>query len=428
MRSIHLCFSLALILQWNIVQSQTRPGYKWWILPSPEKNVKQIPVAVPDSAAIYPMLPSVDLSPDMPPAGYQGKPLSCGAFAIAYGIKTFYEKRKHKYSYLLADSTPDPTKLFSPAFLHNMTKAVQRKPKCQSPTDFLTLLEIYRTRGMASLRDFPYDTIGLQPCRNPFDDPQLMERAQLHRMAFPERVESLDQMRFFLANNMPILTELIVDYSFDEQGQAASAFKTRFQWHPTPGLSAASDSLELHAMACIGYDPNGFEFLNSWGTHWGNQGKVYISNEDVNRLKGVMYVIYDLPVAQSAMQTRQETAQADGHSLHLIGGQSGKLHGLGFTLKFIGLSGNSIWVEVKTSDGQYVNDMYISIGKSKQFSYLEQDYRVRFGHIGKASDLQDSRVQLLVEILPSDQYIEATSFILFRQLEAYENLNFRFTD
>lgn len=39
-----------------------------------------------------------------------------------------------------------------------------------------------------------------------------------------------------------------------------------------------------HAIACIGYDENGFILMNSWGKGWGYNGKCYLPHNEMNKV------------------------------------------------------------------------------------------------------------------------------------------------
>lgn len=43
-----------------------------------------------------------------------------------------------------------------------------------------------------------------------------------------------------------------------------------------------SDNLGGHAIACIGFDDEGFILQNSWGSQWGNYGRTKLKYEDIN--------------------------------------------------------------------------------------------------------------------------------------------------
>ena len=43
-----------------------------------------------------------------------------------------------------------------------------------------------------------------------------------------------------------------------------------------------SENLGGHAIACIGFDDEGFILQNSWGSQWGNYGRTKLKYEDIN--------------------------------------------------------------------------------------------------------------------------------------------------
>lgn len=376
-----LLIGLLLFSSCGHLSAQTKNYFNWGIIPSTEEEIGKIPLAVSfGQEAFYPLVPSYDLSPDMPPAGDQGKPLSCGAFAIAYGIKTYYEKKKNNWNYYLPDGKPDLSKIFSPAFIYNLAKIENRETSCGSGAKLVVLLDHYRNSGMPPLSDFGYDATGKNPCVNPKDLPNVMDIASRYKMAFPERIATLDQMRFHLSRNMPVLVELAIDTTFAQQGNAADGTVKQFRWDP-PQFSIYSKGASIHAMTCIGYDKNGFEFLNSWGTNWGHKGKVYIPNAVLDSYKGIMFVIYDLPEANvSAKPAKPAGATvSDGMSLVLRTGQYNVLHNLKVSLQYISLTGDAALLEISDAlSGDLVNKMYLQTGQSKKFEYDKNKYLLKF--------------------------------------------------
>lgn len=78
----------------------------------------------------------------------------------------------------------------------------------------------------------------------------------------------LMKWRSWLADNGPILARLNVDRPFMQLG-ADGVLQTYL----------ADTALGGHAIALVGYTPDGFIVRNSWGTDWGDQGFAYASNE-----------------------------------------------------------------------------------------------------------------------------------------------------
>ena len=79
---------------------------------------------------------------------------------------------------------------------------------------------------------------------------------------------NLNRWREWIANNGPIATRLDVDSAF-ESAKATSAHLTAYQYPGQP---------QGHAVALVGYTPDGFIIRNSWGTSWGDKGFAYASN------------------------------------------------------------------------------------------------------------------------------------------------------
>lgn len=76
------------------------------------------------------------------------------------------------------------------------------------------------------------------------------------------------QWRSWIATNGPVLTRLDVD----ETWYHATSTKGRLATYVPPAGPAG------HAVAMVGYTPDGFIVRNSWGTGWGDNGFAYASN------------------------------------------------------------------------------------------------------------------------------------------------------
>ena len=87
-------------------------------------------------------------------------------------------------------------------------------------------------------------------------------------------VNNIYALRNAILNNGPCIAALAVyDTTSDEF------------WKKTGDLQG------YHAVAVIGYDPNGFIIRNSWGDSYGHDGYAYIKNEDMQRAKEIWTLI-----------------------------------------------------------------------------------------------------------------------------------------
>jgi hypothetical protein len=102
------------------------------------------------------------------------------------------------------------------------------------------------------------------------------------------RLESMDEIRFALANGMPVMIGMMPSASFERATGAAV-------W--SPGPSEQPDPARAHAMVVVGYDDQMYggaiEVLNSWGAAWGSGGYIWIRYADVLRFTAGAYALSD---------------------------------------------------------------------------------------------------------------------------------------
>jgi Papain family cysteine protease len=92
--------------------------------------------------------------------------------------------------------------------------------------------------------------------------------AQLKIVAYFNLGRNLSDWRQWLAGTGPILTRLTVDRTWE--------LATQTSGHLTSYDAATARG--GHAVALVGYTPNGFIVRNSWGVGWGDKGYAYASS------------------------------------------------------------------------------------------------------------------------------------------------------
>ena len=202
----------------------------------------------------------VDLSPLMSPVLNQGQQGSCGAFSLAYAILSYQQKLVRGWSYFLADGvTPDPTHLFSSAFLYNSVNGGG-----DNGSTLTGNLAFEATSGNASLADMPYNPADFltQPSAGARQNALGFRITQYARID-PKNVAAVKAQ---LAAGNAVYWAMLVDNNF----QALTGMQV-WKGPLQPGAGG-------HAMALAGYDDtlNAFIIRNSWGTDWGNNGYGYI--------------------------------------------------------------------------------------------------------------------------------------------------------
>ena len=204
---------------------------------------------------------------DMPASGNQGSQGSCAAWAVVYGLGTYYAHTNSGKAY-------SDTGNLSSKFTYN--QIAKGNCGCTSLIDNLYLL---REEGAASLGSMPYDPTEciLQP-----DSPQ-KQNAGNNRITGFSRVDlhNLSLIKRALTEKKPVVFAITVDDGFKH-------LDSPYVWK-----DRTSDAGEGHAMVIIGYDDSkgSFRVLNSWSTGWADRGEAWIDyNFFMNNAEGDGYV------------------------------------------------------------------------------------------------------------------------------------------
>lgn len=245
--------------------------------------------AEPIDAAEYDTLPKVgqfraflpkqvDLTPLFPKPGYQGAQPNCVAWATTYAA----------HSFLVAEAssgeapTPDP---MSPAYVYNRL----RKPgsACNRAIRIVDALKLLQTEGTVTLSEFPDE---ISRCSIPAPE-ALIGKAKANRISDWRAINRskradgskvvLDDIKGALSRGEPVVFAMPVTAEFK-----AMRGDTVYR-HNMP------ENTNWHAMAVIGYDEGrqAFRVVNSWGTHWGDAGYVWIDYSTFGLLVGEAYAM-----------------------------------------------------------------------------------------------------------------------------------------
>lgn len=160
--------------------------------------------------------------------------------------------------------------LLSPRFIWMAAK--ETDPFLTRPTTFLetegtslkTALDIARKFGVVRDITLPFASGKLYPK----EAKTFYAIAALRKIgAYFNLDVNLSNWRSWLATKGPILTRLDVDATWDE----ATANRGRLEEYKPQTKRGG------HAVAIVGYTPDGFIVRNSWGTRWGDKGFAYAS-------------------------------------------------------------------------------------------------------------------------------------------------------
>jgi hypothetical protein len=103
-----------------------------------------------------------------------------------------------------------------------------------------------------------------------------------------EKVDWMNTMKYYLANDVPIVIGAFVDEDFQNLSSENNGL-----WNYR---SEESETLGGHAMCILGYNDykygGAFLVRNSWGTTFGANGNVWIKYTDFKKVIGEAWVIY----------------------------------------------------------------------------------------------------------------------------------------
>ena len=209
---------------------------------------------VPKFRAFLP--PALDLSRWFPPVGNQGTQGSCTAWAVGYAARSYYLARDHGL---------DPRQavnVTSPAYLFNRLRAGQ----CDQGTAISSALDLLRDTGAVPLTELPYNA---QDCARLPSPVALQQHGPRFKVAGYRRVDGTneDDIKGQLVQGHPVIIALDLPDAF---------------MHYRGGVFDVTQRpprRQGHALVITGYDDarRAFRFINSWSTHWGEQGYGWLS-------------------------------------------------------------------------------------------------------------------------------------------------------
>ncbi|PZR35002.1 MAG: hypothetical protein DI538_15835 [Azospira oryzae] len=206
-----------------------------------------------------------------PPAGDQGKQLSCTAFSVAYAMVSYYEKRRAGYSYDTdVGGEPSPTKVFSPAFVYNSLT----EGNCREGISFRSAFTFVRDKGVCKWIDCTYDG-STHSCGPRPSSASKQNAKDFLGYRFYQPNGSFEKYMEYLDAAIPLIIGIYTSKTMFKDGKDPSR-PSPFFWNPD-----RRDAQEYHAMLCIGFDKekDSFILLNSWGRNWGDNGYCYIDKE-----------------------------------------------------------------------------------------------------------------------------------------------------
>jgi len=243
--------------------------------------------------ASIPLAASVDLTDDLPPIGDQGEHPSCVGFATGYYCKTWWEKQEHP-TWDLTNSMY----YFSPAYVYNQINGGEDNGS--SIYDALGLMQNY---GCVDFKEFPYDgDYKKQPTSSQIEAGKQYRIDSDWGYFFAEqdwgpynRQNVIDDLKAWLNAKKPLVLGIPIYDDFPDYGNPPSSYYDSIYGLSNPPINspptAGGNLYGGHAVYIAGYDDNaggvgkgGFLMVNSWGSSWNGNGRVYLSYDFVQEL------------------------------------------------------------------------------------------------------------------------------------------------
>jgi hypothetical protein len=254
------------------------------------ERVKAVRSFSEDGAKPYQNLPrKVDLAAQLPSPGDQGKQNSCTAWAVAFAVKSFQEKRELGWDF-------NDKHLFSPAFVYNQINGGQDRGAFLKDAISVVLSE-----GVVPLSLMPYQdgNYTAQPTET------LKKTASYFKGLSYRRLDETDvlQIKSFLASGEPVVLSVQTYKNFLPKGMVRSGnvYKEK-----------VGGFLGGHAIVAVGYDDdkNAIKILNSWGKGWGENGYGWIDYAFFPQVVNQAFVMYDMPTPREAVAALDSTIPA----------------------------------------------------------------------------------------------------------------------
>jgi len=214
---------------------------------------------------------SADLSENFPPVGNQEQYGTCVAWAVGYAHKSFLEAKDKGYT---TSQMTDQNKVFSPKYLFLSIAADKKGADCNG-TGFADAFDVVQTNGIPKMATVPYTDLG--DCSGSVSSYN-SEAADFKIDSYREIVKGADfknDIKRALADGKAVTFGAELGEEF-------------MSWNSSDVMYSQSSDYNgqhaYHAMILCGYDDNkgtngAFHVQNSWGTSWGDQGKIWVDQD-----------------------------------------------------------------------------------------------------------------------------------------------------
>lgn len=236
-----------------------------------------------------PVIPtSYDLTPNMPPVGNQGAQNSCVAWAVGYGVQSFYNKLARNTTYTDASGKRDDATVFSPAYIYNQINGGR-----DEGSQVRSAFDLIQVQGVATLKDMPYRQEGSYFPKQQDYSQQPTEAQKQAAAAYKikrwSRVNTtVASLKRFLYYDYPVVALIPIDRTFDKPTDKLS--NGEFVWKTFDNTNLRTTM--GHAVVLVGYDDQlgAFKVQNSWGNDWANKGYLWVSYELLPKILREAYI------------------------------------------------------------------------------------------------------------------------------------------
>jgi C1A family cysteine protease len=234
-------------------------------IPDPAQ-ISRLPQAFnPMASANASLPPSVDLSGSMPPVGDQGQLGSCVAWASAHGLATFNANVERQWGAGSADH-------WASAAFHYAELLKQSGGACGDGTSIKTGMDLLISQGCPTAAAVPYSD---RQCVNGAGNDGQFRIGSYNRVDPKNRAAVKAELA---AGSLVVfgttLHESFMNFTGSEVFRGSGPLVTQANMHAA------------HAMVLIGYDDarGAYRLQNSWGTRWGDAGRMWIAYETIEEL------------------------------------------------------------------------------------------------------------------------------------------------
>ena len=307
---------------------------------------------------------TVDLSHRMPKAGDQGNKGSCWAWTAAY-LLSFAKGAESAYS---------------PEYIYQRYKG--NTNDCNHPENSWEILESVFHDGALTLSEFP----NVSECNKQPTEVQ-RKKAEQGRMG-GYSVEVLDKkgilnsMKVILSRDqIPLLVSMQVDDYFMKKGNIT---KDRPYWKEFGYYDGN------HAMIIVGYEEGFFKVLNSWGTGFGDNGYVWISNSILE--EKINYVCYAKKTMENSAPPGSTVAKnqpdEDQNTNWVKEGYYREFEGFRIVMVKLDTKKGFAIVEIRGTDNSVKNSFYLDVKDTRYFELGGERYSFTFNNIGTAGKIR----------------------------------------